>query len=130
MNTLLSQFDPGWVLTVTVPLGIAVAAWLLRMSCGMCAVEAPDFWHAMLVTLLLGLMHIALRFWMNVTDVPPGIGSRFIVPMMASALVLAISLRTGPLAALRVTLVQGALCGVLYFSAALVGVLTNAVSPL
>ena len=125
MNTLLCQFDSGLVLTVTVPLGVAFAAWLLRMSCGLCAVKVPDYWHAVLVILFLGIVNIVLRFWLNVTNVPSDISSQFIVPMAATALVMAISLRTSPLAALRVTLVQGALCGVLYFAVALFGMLSN-----
>jgi len=125
MNTLLGQFDSGLVLMVSVPLGIVFAAWLLRMSCGMCAVKVPDFWHAVLVILFLGIVHITLRFWLNVTNVPSDMSSQFIVPMAATALVMAISLRTSPLAALRVTLVQGALCGVLYFGVALFGMMTS-----
>ncbi len=114
MAQSLRDLDPTFVLIVLVPLAAATAAWALRVACSVCSVESPDFWHSVLAVVIICVANIVLRFWLKVSHVPTGIGPQVVAPLVTTALVIAMSVRTGPLSACKVTFVHGMLCGLIY----------------
>ena len=91
------------------------------MSCSVCSVDPPDFWHAAISVVVIATVNIVLRFWLNVTHVPPGLGSQLLAPLVASSAVVSISVHTGPFSAVMVTLVHGLICSMCYLGATTLG---------
>jgi len=108
--------DVLWALAALVPLVLAAAAWSLQMSCGFCSVEPPEFWHAVITVVVTAFVNVILRFVLQVNDYGGGLGPQYVMPAMASAVVIAIMLPTGPFTATTITIVQVILCALMYYA--------------
>ncbi len=114
MAELLAKYDPVLVFLVLLPTALLLAAWALRMACDFSAVEPPDFWQSLLCVFLVIVSNVLLRFWVSISVADPGLGSQFLWPLVMSATIVAVMVRTGPFSALMVTLCEGAFCVVLF----------------
>ena len=114
MAQVLSDLDPTFVWAVLLLLGALIAGWALQVACSVCSVEAPDFWYSVLAVVIICISNIVLQFWLRVTQAPADFSTQILAPAVITVLVIAMSIRTGPLAALKVTLVHGVLCGLIY----------------
>ena len=121
MAQLLHDLDPIFVLVVLLPLGALAAGWALQVACSICSVHPPDFWHSVLAVVIICVSNILLRFWLRVSQVPADLGTQILAPAVITALVIAMSIRSGPFAAFKVTFVHGALCGLIYCVATVMG---------
>jgi hypothetical protein len=110
------NFDVLWALAALVPLVLAAAAWSLQMSCGFCSVEPPEFWHAVITVVVTAFVNVILRFVLQMNDYGAGLGPQYVMPAMASAIVIAIMLPTSPFTATTITIVQVILCALMYFT--------------
>lgn len=110
------NFDILWALAALVPLVVAAAAWSLQMSCGFCSVEPPEFWHAVTTVVVTAFVNVILRFVLQMNDFGTGLGPQYVMPAMASAIVIAIMLPTSPFTATTITIVQVVLCALMYFT--------------
>jgi hypothetical protein len=110
------NLDLVWTLAALVPLAVAAAAWALRMACGFCSIEPPEFWHAVTIVVIIAITNVVLRFFLQVTDSAYGMGPEYLAPALATAAVIALSVPTGPFVALTVTVVQVILCAMIYYS--------------
>jgi hypothetical protein len=117
MAQLLSNLDPSFVVLVLLPLAAVIAGWALRIACIVCSVEPPDFWHSVLAVVIICVANIVLRFWLRVVQAPLDYSTQILAPIVTTGLVVSMSIRTGPLAAFKVTFVHGLLCGLIYFAA-------------
>lgn len=106
MITLLQSMDSTVFLTVFAPLILAIGAWALRMACSLCAVDTPNFWHAVLTFIILIVANVAWRFFMHVTRTPETMGTQYLAPALTNAAVIAVSLPTGPIAASMISVVH------------------------
>ena len=121
MAQVLSDLNPIFLLAVLLPLGVLITGRALQAACRVCSVKPPDFWHSVLTVVMICISNIVLRFWLGVSEVPADFGTQFVAPAVITALVIAISIRTSPLAAFNVTLVHGVLCGLIYCVANVMG---------
>lgn len=121
MAQLLHELDPTLVLAVLLPLGALVAGWALQMACTICSVEPPDFWHSVLAVVVICISNIVLRFWLRISEAPADYGTQLLAPAITTGLVIAMSIRSGPFAAFKVTFVHGVLCGLIYCVASVMG---------
>ena len=110
------NFDVLWALAALVPLVLAAAAWSLQMSCGFCSVEPPEFWHSVIVVVMTAFVNVILRFVLQLNDFGTGLGPQYVIPAMASAIVISIMLHIGPFTASTITIVQVILCALMYFT--------------
>jgi hypothetical protein len=108
--------DVLWALAALVPLAVAGTAWSLQMSCGFCSVEPPDFWRAVVTVVVIAFVNVILRFILQMNDYGTGLGPQYVMPAMASAIVITIMLPTGPFTATTITIVQVILCALMYFA--------------
>jgi hypothetical protein len=111
---LLAMFDPTLVFLVLVPAALFISAWALQMACAFAAVEPPDYWQSLLCMFLVVVANVLLRFWVNVSILEPGLGSQVLGPLVMTAGIIAIIVRTGPFSALMVTICEGGICAVLF----------------
>jgi hypothetical protein len=118
---LLPELDPTLVLTILLPLAALIAGWALQMACKICSVESPDFWQSVLAVVIVCIANVVLRFWLRVSDIPANYANQMLLPAIITGLVIAMSIRSGPLAAFKVTFVHGVLCGLLYCAASAMG---------
>jgi preprotein translocase subunit SecY len=114
VTELFERVDPTLVLLVATVAGMAAAAWLLQMACAVAAVEAPDYWQSLLCVFLVVVSNVMLRFWVNTTVADPGLGSQLVWPLVMTAGIVAVMVRTGPLSAMVVTACEGIFCAGLY----------------
>lgn len=114
MAQLISGLDPSLVLMILLPLAAVIAGWALRISCTICGVEPPDFWRAVLAVVIICVANVVLRFWLRVTQVPVGYETQILASLIMTTLLMAMSTRTGPFAACKVTFVHGLLCGLIF----------------
>ena len=104
-------------LAVLTPLLLILGTATLRLACWVSAVKPPGFWHAMLTLVLLIGANIALQSTLQFLGVPPTMATKYLMPTFASALVIAVSLTTGPYSAIVVSVVHTVLTAVLYLGA-------------
>ncbi|MCH8840304.1 MAG: hypothetical protein IH831_06430 [Planctomycetes bacterium] len=121
MAQVLSDLNPTFVLAVLLPLGVLITGRALQVACRVCSVEPPDFWHSVLAVVMICVSNIVLQFWLRVTEAPADFSTQILAPAVTTAIVIAMSIRTGPLAALKVTFVHGVLCGLIYCVANVMG---------
>ncbi len=114
MTQVLSDLDPTFFWAVLLLLGALIAGWALQVACSVCSVEPPDFWYSVLAVVIICISNIALQFWLRVTQAPADFSTQMLAPAVTTMLVIAMSIRTGPFAALKVTFVHGVLCGLIY----------------
>ena len=115
MAEFLRQLDITWAMPISVSLGIVIAAVALRISCSACAIEIPSFPMAMMIVLFVLVVNVVLQIWLMAAQMPPGLGKHLVAPFIVTAAIVAVCLPTGPLNATMVTVVQGAICGLVYF---------------
>jgi hypothetical protein len=115
VGQLPSDFDALWTLAALVPLMLAAAAWALQMACGFCSVDPPEFWHAVTTVVIVAVVNAVLRFALQSGDMSYSMASMYLAPFLATGAVVTLSLPTGPFTALTITVVQGVLCGLIYF---------------
>lgn len=121
MVQVLSDIDPTFVWAVLLLLGALIAGWALQVACSVCSVEPPDFWYSVLAVVIICVSNIVLQFWLRVTQAPADFSTQILAPAVIAVLVIAMSIRTGPFAALKVTFVHGVLCGLIYCAVNLMG---------
>ena len=117
LTAFLESIDPLVVLAVVTPLILAIGAWSLRMACSICAVEPPTFWHALLTLLILLIANVVLRFFLHVTQTPATLGTQYVAPVVTNAVVIAVSLPSGPIAAIIIAIVHAIMTAVIYVGA-------------
>ena len=115
MENLLRSSDPMLIGTVLLPLALVGAAWALRMACAICAVRVPDFAPAATVVVVSIVANLGLRIAWNSAGLSFGISSQLLLMLLATALIVAISVRTSMFSAMAVTITQIFLCGLMYF---------------
>jgi len=111
----LGNLDAVWTLAALVPLAVAAAAWALQMACGFCSVDPPEFWHAVTIIVVTAVTNVVLRFVLQATDSAHGIWPEYAAPAVATAIVIAVGLPTGPFTALTIMIVQVFLCAMIYY---------------
>ncbi len=111
-------FDPAIVAILLVPICLAIAAWALRLACSFSSVEPPEFLQSAFTVVLICVANVAVSFFMHFTQAAPGIGTHLVVPLLVTAAMIAIVVRTGPLSALITTVSFGSICGGVYYSLA------------
>ena len=121
MAQLLPGLDPTLMLVVLLPIGALIAGWALQMACNICSVEPPDFWHSVLAVVIICISNVVLRFWLRVSEAPASFSTQLLAPAVITGLVIAMSIRTGPFAAFKVTFVHGVLCGLIYCVVSVMG---------
>lgn len=114
MTELVERLDPTLVLLVATVLGMATAAWLLQMACAVAAVDPPDYWQSLLCVFLVVVSNVILRFWVNTSVADPDLGTQLVWPLVMTAGIVAVMVRTGPLSAMVVTACEGIFCAGLY----------------
>jgi len=115
VENLLRSLDPLFLGTILLPLGLVGAAWSLRMACAICAVRVPDFVPAATVVVVCIAVNLASRMFLHHNDWSLGLGSQLLLMLLATALIIAMSVRTSVFSALAVTITQVFLCGLMYF---------------
>ncbi len=121
MTQVLSDLDPTFLWAVLLLLGALIAGWALQVACSVCSVEPPDFWYSVLAVVIICISNVVLRFWLQVSEVPADFGTQLFAPAITTGLVIAMSIRAGPLGAFKVTFVHGVLCGLIYCVASVMG---------
>ena len=121
MAQLLPELDGTLLLALCLPLGALIAGWALQMACNICSVEPPDYWHSVLAVVIIGIANVVLRFWLRVAEAPVDYTTQLLAPVATTGLVIAMSIRTGPFAAFKVTFVHCVLCGLIYCVASVMG---------
>ena len=114
MAQLISGIDPSLVLIILLPLAAGIACWALRVYCTICGLDPPDFWRAVLAVVIICVANVVLRFWLRVIQVPVGSETQILAALLMTILLMAMSTRTGPFAACKVTFVHALLCGLIY----------------
>ncbi|MCA9234474.1 MAG: hypothetical protein KDA44_03335 [Planctomycetales bacterium] len=114
MTLLLREINPIWVLLFGVPAAILIAAWALQIACEFCTVERPRYWHAVTIVIVGAATNIALRYFLPIMGFGTGFDTETIAALLTTAMVLAVSVGTGPFTAVTIVVVQAALCGVIY----------------
>lgn len=117
MANLIDGLDPMLVFLVLLPMAALIAAWALRVSCNICDLDPPDYLHCLLAVVIVAVANVVLRFWLRINDGPVSFEAQVLAPLATTVLVLAMSIRTGPINACKVMVVQGILCGMLYCAA-------------
>ena len=115
MANLLSHWDPLSIGTILLPLGLVGAAWSLRVACAICAVRIPDFLFAAAVVVVSITVNLALRMILHHHDLSLGLSSQLLLMLLATALIIATSVRTSVPSALAVTITQVFLCSLMVF---------------
>jgi len=115
VENMLRHWDPLVIGTVLLPLGVVAAAWSLRMACAVCAVRVPDFMPAAAVVVVCISVNFALRMFLHQQDLSLGLVSQLLLMLLATALIIAMSVRTSVCSALAVTITQVFICGLMYF---------------
>jgi len=96
-----------WVVVVLVFLGgLALSAWVLNLSCGLCRVQPPGLLKALVIVVCITLAGGTVTIFLNSLSEP--------VPMWVGGLcsfatvigVLCVTLPTDPFSALLITIVQ------------------------
>ena len=113
MAQLIQQFDPSILFFVVLPVAAVVAAWALKIACAICDLNSPDFWHCVLAVIVVAVANLALRFGLRAGTGPISFEAQVLAPLATTALVLSMSIRTGPINACKVMLVHGLLCGMI-----------------
>jgi hypothetical protein len=121
LTQLLPELDSTLVLAIFLPLGALIAGWTLQMACNICSVEPPDFWQSVLAVVIICIANIVLRFWLRVSEIPATHTTQLLVPAIITGLVIAMSIRSGPFAAFKVTFVHVVLCGLIYCVVSVMG---------
>jgi uncharacterized membrane protein YwzB len=116
MVNLLRVFDPTVVSILLVPVCLVIAAWALRVACSFSSVEPPEFIQSTLTVILIGVANVVVNFFMHVTQASPGIGTHLVVPLLATATMIAVTVKTGPLSALITTVSFASICSGVYYS--------------
>ena len=116
MMYFLRVIDPTVVAIILVPILLAIAAWALRISCSFSAVDPPEFLQSAFTVVLICVANIAVSFFLHYTEAAPGIGTRLLIPLLVTAAMIAVAVRTGPLSALITTVSFASICGGVYYS--------------
>ncbi|MEQ8208512.1 MAG: hypothetical protein RH917_01670 [Lacipirellulaceae bacterium] len=113
--------DPQWILLVLAPLGLAAAAWALRLACSFSLVDPPGFLHATYLVATLIVANVAVRFFLEVTGTQPGLSTRYAVPAIINAIVLTIGLPVNPVSAFMVAVAHVVISCLMYLGCVIVG---------
>ncbi|MEM9657848.1 MAG: hypothetical protein AAF961_05750 [Planctomycetota bacterium] len=127
MAELLRDLDTAWMLVVVAPALLAVASWALQLASGFCAVKPPEFWHAVLTIIAAGVANVALRLILLAFGVTQPAPVQALSVAFTTAIVVALSLPTGPISALTITIVQAVICVLVYLAVGWVG--THVIVP-
>jgi len=120
MAYLLSVFDPTVATFILIPICIAIAAWALRVACSFSSVDPPEFLQSTLTVILICITNVVVSYFMHLAQASPGIGTHLVVPVLATATMIALTVKTGPLSALITTISFASICGGVYYSLAVI----------
>jgi hypothetical protein len=95
------------------PVLLIVAAWALQLACMCCAIEPPTFWRAGRIVVQMCVVQALLQLGLAASQVSPGLGSLYVVPLAASGAVIAAMVPASPMPAFAAAFVHLALCGAL-----------------
>jgi len=112
MVYLQSVLDSSVATFVLIPICIAIAAWALRMACSFSSVDPPEF----LQSTLICIANVVVSYFMHLTQASPGIGTHLVIPVLTTATMIALTIKTGPLSALITTISFASICGGVYYS--------------
>lgn len=112
--------ESHWMLLVLVPLGLAAAAWALRLACSFSLVEPPRFWHATYLVFALIVANLAVRFFFEVTGTESGLSTRYAVPAIVSGIVLTIGVPVNPVSGFIVAVAHVVICCLMYLGSVIV----------
>lgn len=115
---LLREVNPLVLALLLVPFLVAIAAWALRMACSFSSVKPPGFIQSTLTVLLICVANVALVFFLRYTHASPGLWSHLVAPLLTTATMIALTVRTGPLAAVITTVSFASICGGAFYSLA------------
>jgi len=121
MFQLLHNLDPTLLIVLFSPIAIVLAAWALRIACSFSSITPPRFMHAVASVVAIILGHLAVRYYLDWNQVPPGLGRIVFAPLITSAAMIGISVPTGPMSAITVAVFHAGLCLLLFMGLAVVG---------
>ncbi|NOY41160.1 MAG: hypothetical protein GXP26_04900 [Planctomycetes bacterium] len=121
MVQLLLNFDPSLKLMLIGPIAIALAAWALRLACSFSSITPPPFLQAVLSMVAIIAAQLVVRVYLELNQVPPGLGRVVIAPLITSAAMIGICVPTGPMAAISVAIFHAGICFLLFMGLAAVG---------
>lgn len=117
MDELLRDLHSLWLLAAAVSAAIAAAAWALQMACGFCSVEPPSFTHSVVTIVIIVASNVVLRVILQLLGDGEGVTAEYLAPAASVAIVICLSLPTGPFSAATIAVVQLALCAMMYYVA-------------
>jgi hypothetical protein len=98
-------------LLVLVPVLFALASWALQLACAFCAVEPPPYWHCTLIMVAILAANYAVQYlFLEQLGVGVGIWTTYLVPVLTSGIVIALTAPTPLFSALGVAAVHVAFC--------------------
>jgi len=120
MVYLQRAFDPVVVTLLLVPVCIAIAAWALRVACSFASVKPPEFLQSALTVILICVTNVVVSYFLHLTQASPGIGTHLVIPVLATATMIALTVKTEPLSALITTISFASICGGVYYSLSII----------
>jgi len=121
VEELLRDLDTAWMLVVVAPTLLLIGAWTLQVASGFCTAKPPEFWHAVLTVIAAGVANVALRLILLSLGVEQPAPVQAMTAVIMTAIVVALSLPTGPISAVSITIVQAAFCVLLYLAIGWIG---------
>ena len=121
VEELLRDLDTAWMLVVVAPTLLVTGAWTLQLASGFCATKTPEFWHAVLTVIAAGVANVALRLILMALGVTQPAPIQAMSAVLITSIVVALSLPTGPISALTITVVQAVFCVLLYLAIGWIG---------
>jgi hypothetical protein len=111
----MRELEITWGLLVLAPFLFAAATWALQMACAFCAVEPPPYWHSALIVIAVAVANVTLNYFLFVTDTHRGFWMEYLAPVLASGVVVALTIPTPLVSAIGVAAMHLLFCGVLCF---------------
>ena len=117
---LLREVNPVVLTLLLIPFLVAIAAWALRVACSFSSVKPPGFIQSVLTVILICIANAVLVFFLRYTHASPGLWSHLVAPLLTTATMIALTVRTGPLAAVITTVSFASICGGVFYSLAVI----------
>ena len=116
----VGQF-PVWVWLLLAPVVLGLAAWALQLATAFVGVDPPDFWQCLTCVIVVGLTNLVLRVWVDISVSSPGLEFQVLAPLVLTVSIIAVFMRTGPVAALLITFCDGLLTAGLFVGLSEIG---------
>lgn len=112
--SLLLRLDPTLFWIIAIPTAIAAAAWALSISCSLCAIEVPQFWHSVLIVFMLVVGNLVVNAALNALVDDFNTMLKVTSALMTTIFIYSASLSIGIATACTVTMLHVGLCFAIY----------------